>query len=246
MGNLASNSSNELDQMAESKANSKQANTATTEMLPCVMVLGSSVALGAGATKLRGKFMHGWASRLAERLESSRVDLLNYAVSGSDTKACMQRWKQIKRSKLKPPTVIIIGLSLANEGLPFSEHWEDGLRIVQKSFIDGLKALKKDMESHGCKVAFGGVYPFGNYTSEQYDILKDTHEQMKEWDNPLIDFLSTTDDGRGHWKPDSFCDPGHPNDLGHELMYNAITDEFVEWLVTNVRSYDSSQSSEWA
>ena len=39
MGNLASNSSNELDQMAESKANSKQANTATTEMLPCVMVL---------------------------------------------------------------------------------------------------------------------------------------------------------------------------------------------------------------
>jgi len=228
--------------MAESKANRKKAKT--TEMLPCVMVLGSSVALGAGATRMRGKSMHGWASRLAERLEKSGVDLLNYAVSGSDTKACMKRWKQIKKSKMKPPTVIIIGLSLANEGLPFSDYWDDGPRVVQKSFIDGLKALRKDMESLGCKVAFGGVYPFGEYSSEQYDILKDTHEQMKEWDNPVIDFLSTTDDGCGHWKADSFCDPGHPNDLGHELMYNAITDEFVDWLVTSVKNYNSTSSSD--
>jgi hypothetical protein len=55
-------------------------------------------------------------------------------------------------------------------------------------------------------------------------------KEMRTWPDVafVIDFLKATDDGSGHWQPGTFVDPGHPNNNGHRLMYEAIPMRWFE------------------
>ena len=48
------------------------------------------------------------------------------------------------------------------------------------------------------------------------------HQEMETWGVPVLDFLSATDNGRGHWKKGIYQDAMHPNEKGHRLMFEAI------------------------
>lgn len=39
---------------------------------------------------------------------------------------------------------------------------------------------------------------------------------------PMLDWLEAVGDGRGRWKRELVADAGHPNDLGHRKMFEAI------------------------
>ena len=57
---------------------------------------------------------------------------------------------------------------------------------------------------------------------------------MKKWNVPIIDFLSETDDGEGHWKLNYNQGPNHPNDRGHLEMFNAlVNDKELIKIITN-------------
>ena len=84
--------------------------------LPVIVVIGSSVAQGCGASNF-----HGWSAQLANALRG-RARLVNVAEGGADTGRTIQRFPHVVPQHR--PAMVVIGLSLANEGL----LWADGNR----------------------------------------------------------------------------------------------------------------------
>jgi protein-tyrosine phosphatase/lysophospholipase L1-like esterase len=169
-----------------------------------VVVLGSSVAEGYSAQNL-----NGWASILAKALPAP-LKLVNVSECGSNTQRTANRFMHVVPQH--KPMFVVISLSLANEGLLF------GGANTCADFEAGLKRLVALTQSIGAQPIFGSVYPNNEYAPDQYKLLLATHRRMMAGSTPVIDFLSALDDGRGHWKADTECDAGHPNDSGHQLM----------------------------
>eukprot|EP01050_Picozoa_sp_SAG11_P008281 SAG11_NODE_721_length_7539_cov_32.292473_8_plen_188_part_00 len=88
-----------------------------------VLIVGSSVAAGIGATGACGcpcprPRARGWASLLTAALEDQHgLSCYNAAVSGYNVKRTLARLQ--RALPLSTPQVVIVGLSLGNEGLPW-------------------------------------------------------------------------------------------------------------------------------
>ncbi|MCS6812770.1 MAG: DUF1796 family putative cysteine peptidase [Cyanobacteria bacterium] len=179
-----------------------------------IVVIGSSVALGHQAW-----LMQGWATLLAESLHHRYGhSLVNVSELGANVTRTIERFPTVVAPE--KPDVVIIALSLGNEGLASCLPHER--RAVQRRFESGLQRLVRMTRELGAYPVLGGVYPHGNYNAEQYWLLKDTHQRMLTWDVPLLNWLSALDDGNGHWRSGISFDPAHPNAIGHRLMYEAI------------------------
>ena len=63
------------------------------------------------------------------------------------------------------PRVVIIGLSLANEGLQRAAWWS--VEEVLQRYTKGLRRLARRAERAGAAAVIGGVYPHGAYTPLQ-------------------------------------------------------------------------------
>ena len=110
-----------------------------------VLVVGSSVAAGSDARRGRG-----WAALLAASLMSEhRLSLVNKAIGGYDTQSTMGLLRHALG--IYEPRVVIIGLSLANEGLPWAEN-RAAADAVASQFEAGLRALAEVAVAAGCKV----------------------------------------------------------------------------------------------
>jgi hypothetical protein len=179
-----------------------------------IAVIGSSVAKGHKAWMFKG-----WASQLAESLQEKYghqvVNLSEAGANVSKTIACFP-------SVIAPeqPDVVIIALSLGNEGLAYCQPHER--RGAQRRFESGLQQLVKMTRALGARPILGGVYPHGDYNSEHYWLLRDTHQRMLNWGVPVLDWLGVLDDEQGRWKQGISFDPSHPNTIGHNLMYQTI------------------------
>merc|ERR1719320_1422246 len=106
---------------------------------PVVAVLGSSVAEGHGGSVGDG-VLRGWAWYLKEALRPSRVSLVNLSLSGADTTVTLGRFSSVMKG-IRPPTVIIISLSLANEGLPFCHENQE--TAICEQFVRGITQISK-------------------------------------------------------------------------------------------------------
>jgi len=137
----------------------------------------------------------------------------NVAMSGADTEITLNRFPRVVPQE--NPDFVIVSLSLANEGLHSSED-------ACTTFQENMKKLVQMIKNINAVPILGSVYPNDEYNERHYELLKMVHNNMLTWGEIVIDFLRTTDDGNGHWKPNSSIDAGHPNDLGHKLMYEAI------------------------
>ncbi|WP_257236155.1 DUF1796 family putative cysteine peptidase [Nostoc sp. 'Peltigera malacea cyanobiont' DB3992] len=118
------------------------------------------------------------------------------------------------------PDIVIIALSLGNEGLAYCSPHER--RAVQRRFESGLQQLVKMTRDIGAIPILGGVYPNGDYSLEHYRLIRDTHKRMLSWGVTVLDWLAAVDDGQGRWKAGTSFDPAHPNTVGHSLMYQQI------------------------
>jgi len=172
-----------------------------------VICIGSSVCCGSYADDNQG-----WAWMLGQHLTPKGMIFKNLAVSGSDTRETMY---QLKKAALLKPKIVIIGLSIANEGLNV------------KLFLSGMSLLISEIKKMDAVPIVGNVYPNNYYGVEEYKLLLNTNNELKKWKeenkfHSLLDFLSTTDDGYGHWLPGTFSDASHPNSNGHKLMFDSI------------------------
>lgn len=179
-----------------------------------IAVVGSSVACGQKAWML-----NGW-TRLLSRTLQQRYDhqLVNLSEVGANVSRTIDRFSQVV--KPQQPDIVIIALSLGNEGLAYCPA-SDRL-LVQRRFESGVQRLVKMVRELGARPMLGSVYPHGDYTPEHYNLLQDTHSRMLTWRVPILDWLVALEDGQGRWRSGISFDPSHPNTIGHRIMYQAI------------------------
>ncbi|HIK08783.1 MAG TPA: lipase [Oscillatoriaceae cyanobacterium M33_DOE_052] len=179
-----------------------------------IAVIGSSVAMGCNAWLLQG-----WAWDLQQELNQKYGHILvNLSELGADVTRTINRFSQTVAPQ--KPDVVIIALSLGNEGLAYCPPYQR--RAVQRRFESGLQQLVKMTQELGARPILGAVYPHGDYSSEHNWLLRDTHNRMLSWGVPVLNWLDAVDDGGGRWKPGTASDVAHPNMEGHRLMYEAI------------------------
>ena len=103
------------------------------------------------------------------------LQLTNIAVSGADTADTVE---QVDAALAMSGTrVIIIGLSLRNEGLGQQDD-ADYAAAVGVSYREGIQALVDQIEAGGAQAMIGGVYPFGRYASYDADVLFETDRTL--------------------------------------------------------------------
>ncbi len=179
-----------------------------------IAVIGSSVALGCNGWLLRG-----WAWHLEQVLHKKYGHILvNLSEVGANVSTTINRFPVVVAPE--KPDVVIIALSLGNEGLAHCPPHQR--RAAQRRFESGLLQLIKMTRELGALPILGGVYPNGDYNSEHNWLLRETHNRMLKWGVPVLDWLDAVDDGAGRWKAGTFFDSAHPNMEGHRLMYQAI------------------------
>ncbi|MEH2111398.1 carbohydrate-binding module family 20 domain-containing protein [Nostoc sp.] len=179
-----------------------------------IVVIGSSVALGHKAW-----FLQGWVWLLAQALQQKYGHkLVNVSEVGANVSRTIARFPWFVTPE--KPDIVIIALSLGNEGLAYCPPHER--RAVQRRFESGLQQLVKMTRDIGAIPILGGVYPNGDYSLEHYRLIRDTHKRMLSWGVTVLDWLAVVDDGQGRWKAGTSFDPSHPNTVGHNLMYQQI------------------------
>ncbi len=185
-----------------------------------IAIIGSSVAQGH-----RAWLMDGWASLLAKSLQQEYGhQCVNVSELGANVERTIARFPQVVAPE--QPDIVIIALSLGNEGLAHCAPSER--RVVQRRFESGLQQLIRMTRELGARPILGGVYPHGEYHTEHYWLLKDTHHRMLTWDVPVLDWLAAVDDGQGRWQMGTSFDPAHPNTIGHHRMYAAIDQQLFQ------------------
>ena len=179
-----------------------------------IVVIGSSVAAGHKAWLLQG-----WVERLKQCLQQKYGhQIVNVSEVGATVSRTIDRFASVVAPE--KPDIVIIALSLGNEGFPYCPPHER--RAVQRRFESGLQQLVQMTRQLGARPILGSVYPHGDYASEQYWLLQDTHSRMLNWGVPILDWLAAVDDGQGRWREGLSFDPAHPNTKGHRFLYQAI------------------------
>jgi lysophospholipase L1-like esterase len=179
-----------------------------------IVVLGSSVAMGCSAWLLEG-----WAKLLGDALQAKYGhQLVNVSELGSNVGRAIERFPQVVAPAR--PDVVIIALSLGNEGLAHCSP--QARRVVQKRFEAGLQQLITLTRELGAYPVLGAVYPHDSYQPEQAAVLQETHQRLLRWGVPVLDWLAAVQDGLGRWAPGLSLDPAHPNHAGHRAMFEAI------------------------
>ena len=193
-----------------------------------LLVLGSSVAAGTGASQTS----EAWAYRLQDLMQnhaplapgSTVVWQLNNASVGGDTTSKVLARFQADVVTAHPATkMVIIALSLANEGLVGASNPD----AVYNSFKSGLTQIIKLCRDQGYYPMLSLVYPNGGYTASEYGYVKKMNLLLNTWNLPSINLLGALDDGSGRWAAGYFYDGYHPNSLGHgELFYAVVPSLF--------------------
>ncbi len=181
-----------------------------------IIILGSSVASG-WVTSYQEKydFKNGYAYRLERYLADKGFIVINKSVPGDNTADVLARFdKDVLSDK---PDIVLIGLSMANEGLETANP-----DSVSLSFETGMKKIIEKCEENSIKPVLGLCYANNNFTPEQYRYLRNMNLKMNSLGYPCINFLGALEDGNGHFPEGTTFDPNHPNNLGHEEFYLSI------------------------
>lgn len=200
------------------KALARLQETAKTNSHMKLVIYGSSVASGAGATDY-----HGWAYRLKTVLEKRNWTVVNKSIGGDSTTKLLARFNR----DLLPekPDVVIIALSLTNEGVMQSPG------EAFASYAANLRKLVQMCRHHGIVPIISNAYPNNAYTPTHYDLLRKFNDELNSWPVASLDFMGTVDDGEGHWQAECWKDGAHPNELGHEEMFHAIPPSLFDALI---------------
>lgn len=177
-----------------------------------VLILGSSVAQGSAAAP-----GHSWASKLQTELAVRGHQLTNAAVGGLNTFATLEFLDAVVAA-VKKPDIIIVSLSLANEGL----FWASDPGELCEQYVQNMAAMVAKIRERGAKPVLGGVYPNDSCMPFHEKYLFGMDKRLEALGAEVINFFSTTHGKGGHWHGRAAADAGHPNNVGHDMMFRAI------------------------
>ncbi len=193
---------------------------ATITALPFITVMGSSVALGVGSTPsttlTNGSRINGYAGLLTALLTPQGWMVTNISIGGQDTIDALARFTP----DLVPiaPNYVLLGYSLANEGLPGSTN----PAAVVTQFTNNMTTLIGQCRSNGISPVIGLCYPEADYTLSEYGYIKSVNQTINNWNVPSINLLGALDDGNGQWVDGYWYDVKHPNNAGHQEFFYSI------------------------
>ena len=119
------------------------------------------------------------------------------------------------------PAAVVIGLSLANEGL-LREADASAAEALAREYERGLLALADAAattppatDSSRRLVIIGGVYPSDCYSAMQVAVLRGSHARLLGATGyRVVNFLDAVADEQGYWRNGTAKDCGHPNTEG--------------------------------
>jgi hypothetical protein len=186
-----------------------------------IAVMGSSVAFGLGASNNQG-YVYQYTQQLSNRFNAGKGKkwtVSNISVSGNNTSAVLSRWNR----DLLPlcSKYVVYGLSLGNEGIV------GGGQEVFNRFRDNLQLLISKSRAEGIEPIIANCYTRGDYTSTEYNYVKQMNLLINSWNVSSVNLLGAVDNGAGQWATGYMSDMSHPNTLGHtELMYSLVPSLF--------------------
>lgn len=207
-----------------------------------IVVLGSSVAAGYGASPQE---TNGWAWRMKSLLENpppvvpgSHVawNVYNASIPGNNTAAVISRFQNDVAIPRAGADIVIIGLSLANEGLAGSSNPQ----AVFDSFKNGIGTIIGNCRAANMYPVVALCYPRNQYTAGEYSYVRRMNLLLNTWDVPSVNFLGAIDDGSGQWAPGYFADDLHPNSQGHLEMEASIVPSMFDAILAG-----KTASPEW-
>jgi len=189
-----------------------------------IAVLGSSVAAGwVTSFETLHDLQNGYAQRLERLLGPRGWNVVNVSTPGDDTKRVLQRMQRdLRRVK---PGYVLIGLSMSNEGLETNDP-----DTVFESYTTGLKKIIETCRESGMTPIVGLCYANDNFNQTHYAYIKRMNRLINTWDVPSINLLGPLDDGRGRLLKGYTFDLDHPDDIGHEELFYAVSPSLFDAL----------------
>jgi lysophospholipase L1-like esterase len=189
-----------------------------------IAVFGSSVAFGTGDEFNK----EGYTGLLRAMLTSRGWEVLNQSRGGDTTKTMAPRFAP-ERAPLPNvryllpvnPGYVVIGLSLANEGILEAET-KEAKDAVFKQYASGIKGFIDRSRQNNIVPVVGLVYPRMSYTPIEYEYVRRMNLLQNSWDVPTVNFLGAVDDGTGKYARGFDFDDRHPNAAGHHEMVYAF------------------------
>ncbi len=195
------------------------AQNAAAQPLPrTIVVFGSSNAAGVGASTYAGDPSEagGWSSpatswvgKLAETLSGWTV--INRSITGSNTAASIARfWTDVAPHR---PSHVILATGIHNEGYD------------ARAFMRGMAELCRLCDLIGAVPVIRNASVSNLMSAAQYGGARAANQQFERMGRPVIDALSTLDDGAGHYLSGASYHSGdgvHPNDTGYAALFGAI------------------------
>lgn len=190
-----------------------------------VTFFGSSVCKGAGAED-----NHGYAHQLFHNNNSINTEKFKYfnASTGGDNTLRVERFDRLTK-KLYPtnPNIVVIGLSLGNEGIGYPTN-EIGRERIVEQFRSRLLTMADSLHNQGMQPVIVNCYANTFFNDAQYNSTKKMNRIINTWDYPSINVLGTIDDGTGKWVDGFVNDPWHPSYEGHTEMSYAFVPSLFE------------------
>lgn len=198
-----------------------------------IVVIGSSVAYGTGASPLS----NGWARRMETALLTRSWTVVNKAVPGSTSTDVINRFTTDAIDE--NPDVVIIAMSLGNDGINGANP-----DVIYRNYVSNIYKLVDMCRKAGFKAIVTGVYPKDDYTATAYEYIKSFDSEMESSSIPFINLLGSVDNGSGHWRT-GMVDPDgqHPNNTGHDALFRAVPLGIFDRLINSSQEVKISPSA---
>ncbi len=201
-----------------------------------IVIVGSSVAYGSGATV----YANSWAGRFTTAMEAKGYTVFNVAIGGNTAQNVIDRFHKDVAPLL--PDFVVIGLSPWNEGFDFAGAEAYSYRL----FVTGIQRLIKMTEGINAIPVVAGSYPKNTAIALNRTLTLDLFNEMERYGVQFWDFFSPVEDGTGKWIAGLDFDTVHPNDTASGYMFDAIPLTFFDMAHPHHNSETASGAGVWA
>ncbi|MFT3809256.1 MAG: DUF2793 domain-containing protein [Micropepsaceae bacterium] len=207
-----------MSEDAEAKLDGIAPHAAAQPLPRTIVVFGSSNAAGVGASTYAGDPSAGggwaspatsWIGRLIAAMPGWTI--INRSITGTNTAMSIARfWTDVAPHR---PSHVILATGIHNEGY-------DG-----RAFVRGMAELCRLCDLIGAIPVIRNASVSNVTNAANYAAIRFANQQIEQMGRPVIDALSTLDDGTGHYAGGAAYHSGdgvHPNDAGYAALFSAV------------------------
>lgn len=204
-----------------------------------LFIFGDSIAQGFWDSK------GGWADRVKAHVQSeeSKHDIADYhgvfnlGVNGNTTKQVLERFNAETQARLWPGEEHAFIFAIGTNDTLHRNNQD--FESTPERYSEELNLLLQQAKQHSEKIAFVDLTPVDEtLTNPSSDGERYTNERIEKFNEVLHDFcksnnlpcIRVSERFSNQEQSDLLADGLHPNDTGHELIYEEVLFTVKEWL----------------